>query len=261
MQNFILHKNSKIYFSTKGKGASVVFLHGFLENSTMWNSVADFLSKNNRIICIDLLGHGQTECIGYVHSMENMADAVAAVLKHLRIRKSIVIGHSMGGYVALAFAENNPKKVKGLCLMNSTSSPDEEDRKILRARANKMVQTNFESMVRLSFANLFSEQSKTQFKKEMQLALNEALQTPIQGYIACQEGMRIRPNRIDVLINSDFKKLLIIGKKDPVLNYQELEEEAKETGSDSVTFEEGHMSHIENKTELISALKSFIKKC
>jgi pimeloyl-ACP methyl ester carboxylesterase len=259
MQNFILHKNSKIYFSTKGKGSAIVFLHGFLENSTMWDSVANILSKNNRAICIDLLGHGQTECIGYVHSMENMADAVAAVLKHLRVRKSIVIGHSMGGYVALAFAEKNPKKVKGLCLMNSTSKADDSERKALRARANKMVQTNFESMVRLSFANLFSEQSKTQFKKEMQLALNEALQTPIQGYIACQEGMRIRPNRTGVLKNNDFKKLLIIGKKDPVLNNQELEEEAKETNSDSIIFEEGHMSHIENKEELIDALKQFVK--
>ena len=259
MQNFILHKNAKIYFSTKGKGTAVVFLHGFLENSTMWDSIADILSKNNRVICIDLLGHGQTECIGYLHSMEDMADAVTAVLKYLRVRRSIVIGHSMGGYVALAFAEKNPKKIKGLCLMNSTSKADDSERKALRARANKMVQTNFESMVRLSFVNLFSEQSKMQLKKEMQLALNGALQTPIQGYIAASEGMRIRPNRTDVLINGDFKKLLIIGEKDPVLNYQELEEEAKETNSDSIIFEEGHMSHIENKDELIDALKQFVK--
>lgn len=261
MQNTLTFKKTKISFSTEGKGSAIVFLHGFLENSTMWNSVTKEFSKRNKVICIDLLGHGNTECIGYVHSMEIIAEAVEAVLTHLRIRKAILVGHSMGGYVALAFAEKNPDKVKGLCLMNSTSFADDDERKKLRTRANKMVQTNFESMVRMSFSNLFSEKSRESFKNEMQLALKEALQTPIQGYIACQEGMRIRPNRIAVLENNDFKKLFIIGKKDPVLKYQELVEEAKETNSETVIFEEGHMSHIEDKMELIEALKQFVKSC
>jgi len=94
----------------------------------------------------------------------------------------------------------------------------------------------------------------------MQLALEEALKTPIQGYIACQEGMRIRPNRIAVLKNNDFKKLFIIGKKDPVLKNQELLEESKETKSKAIVFEEGHMSYIENINELIEALNQFVKK-
>ena len=261
MQNTLQFKNTNISFSVEGKGATIVLLHGFLENISMWSSVKTALSKRNKVICIDLLGHGKSECIGYVHSMELMAEAVEAVLKHLRIRKSIVIGHSMGGYVALAFAEKNLSKIKGLCLMNSTSLPDDDERKTLRARANKMIQTNFKNMVRLSFANLFSEKSRNNFKDEMQSALNQAMQTPIQGYIACQEGMRIRPNRIDVLKNNDFKKLFIIGEKDPVLKSQELIEEAKETNSESVVFEEGHMSHIENKTALITTLKKFVKTC
>jgi pimeloyl-ACP methyl ester carboxylesterase len=193
--------------------------------------------------------------------MEIMAEAVEAVLKHLRIRKSIMVGHSMGGYVALAYAEKNSEKIKGFCLMNSTSLADEEDRKALRVRANKMIQTNFKNMVRISFANLFSEESRITYKEEMQLALNEALQTPIQGYIAASEGMRIRPNRIAILKNNNFKKMFIIGEKDPVLKFQELIEEGEETNSDFVVFEEGHMSHIENKTDLITALKQFVKHC
>ena len=260
MQNTLPFKNTNISFSVEGNGAAVVLLHGFLENITMWNSVSRELSKRNKVICIDLLGHGKSECVGYVHSMELMAEAVEAVLKHLRIRKTIVVGHSMGGYVALAFAEKNPTKIKGLCLMNSTSLADDEERKILRARANKMIQTNFKNMVRMSFANLFSEKSRDLFKTEMKLALQEAMQTPVQGYIACQEGMRIRPNRIAVLKNNDFKKLFVIGKEDPVLKYQELEKEVKATNAESVVFEEGHMSHIENKIALITTLKEFVKK-
>ncbi|QOD59860.1 alpha/beta hydrolase [Polaribacter haliotis] len=259
MQKSITFKNANISFSDEGKGTAVVLIHGFLENSTMWKDIIPKISKRNRVITIDLLGHGKTECIGYSHSMELFAETIKAVLQHLKIRKYILVGHSLGGYVALAFAEKNPQKVKGLCLMNSTSNEDDVERKNLRLRANKMIQNNFTNMVRMSFSNLFGEESRTKFKKEMKSALHEALQTPIQGYIAGQEGMRIRPNRNDVLAENDFKKLIIIGKKDPVLNYKISLAEAEKTNSEVVVFNDGHMSHIENKLELIEALKSFVK--
>ena len=261
MQDFIQFKNAKISFSDKGKGTAIVLIHGFLENATMWKNIIPELSKRNRIITIDLLGHGKTACLGYVHSMKLFAETIEAVLKHLRIRKCILVGHSLGGYVALAFAEKHPQKIKGLCLMNSTSIEDDEQRKTLRARANKMIQNNYTNMVRMSFANLFGKNSKTIFKEDMKQALNEALQTPIQGYIAAQEGMRIRPNRSDVLSKNNFKKLIIIGEKDPVLDYNTSINEAKNTNSEFVVFPDGHMSHIENKDELIIALKGFVKNC
>ena len=224
----------------------------------MWKNVVPEISKRNRIVTIDLLGHGKTDCLGYVHSMELFAETIAAVLKELRIRKCILVGHSLGGYIALAFAEKHPQKVKGLCLMNATSNEDTLERKALRLRANKMIANNFRNMVRMSFTNLFGEKSRTTFQSEMELALNEALNTPVQGYIAGQEGMRIRPNRIAVLQENSFQKLIIIGKKDPVLEYETSLEEAEKTNSQAVVFEDGHMSHIENKEELIIALKTFV---
>ncbi len=102
----IQYKETTIFYTDIGKGNTIVLLHGFLENSTMWQRFIPELSKRNRVVCIDLLGHGQTDCLGYIHSMEDMADAVAEVLNHLKIRRSIFIGHSMGGYVAWVFAGN-----------------------------------------------------------------------------------------------------------------------------------------------------------
>ena len=259
MQKSITFKNASIYFSEEGKGNTVVLLHGFLENKTMWKNIVPELSKRNRIVTIDLLGHGKSDCLGYVHSMELFAETIEAVLKHLQIRKCVLVGHSLGGYVALAFAEKHPQKIKGLCLMNATSNEDDDDRKTLRTRANKMIQNNFTNMVRMSFTNLFGEQSRLLFKNEINSALEEALQTPIQGYIAAQEGMRIRVNRNAVLTENDFKKLLIVGEKDPVLNFKSFAEEAKKTGSEIVVFPNGHMPHIENKTPLVATLKNFLK--
>ena len=261
MQKSLTFKNANISFSDQGTGTTVVLIHGFLENATMWKNVIPEISKRNRVVTIDLLGHGKTDCLGYIHTMELFTETIAAVLKELRIRKCILVGHSLGGYIALAFAEKHPQKVKGLCLMNATSNEDTAARKALRLRANKMITSNFRNMVRMSFANLFGPKSKTIFKKEIELAVSEALLTPMQGYIAAQEGMQLRANRNHVLTENSFKKLLIIGKKDPVLDFETSLNEAKKTNSAIVVFQNGHMPHIENKLALNDALREFMKIC
>lgn len=117
----LAYKNININYTDTGKGTAIVLLHGFLENQTMWNSFLPELTKKYRVITVDQLGHGETGCLGYIHTMEDMADAVHAVLQELRIRKVILVGHSMGGYVSLAFAELYPDMVKGIVLQNSSS--------------------------------------------------------------------------------------------------------------------------------------------
>ena len=251
-------KESNVFYEDFGKGSAVVLLHGFLENSTMWKELIPHLTKRNRVITIDLLGHGKTDSLGYIHTMEDMAEAVFTVLKSLRLRKIKIVGHSLGGYVALALTEKHPQMIKSICLMNSTSVEDSPERKTLRLRANKMIQNNFENVVRMSFSNLFGEKNRNLYKEEMKSALREALKTPIQGYIAGQEGMRIRTNRTAILTENEFKKLIIIGEKDPVLNLESSLKEAKRTNSEVVVFPEGHMSHIENAAALYRALRYFV---
>jgi pimeloyl-ACP methyl ester carboxylesterase len=261
MQKSITFKNANISFSDIGKGTAVVLIHGFLENSTMWKNIVPQLSQRNRIIMMDLLGHGHSDCLGYVHSMELFSETVEAVLNHLKIRKYILVGHSLGGYISLALAKKNPNKIKGLCLLNSTSEEDSEERKKLRIRANKMVQNNFESLVKMAVSNLFHSNNLSKFKDEIEGVKKEALKTSVQGYIAANEGMKNRENTNTVLAEGTFKKLLIIGEKDPVLDYETSLKEAERTNADFVVFPDGHMSHIENKTELINVLKAFIKSC
>ena len=258
MEKWLTFKNTKISYTDSGKGPVVVLLHGFLENNHMWNQVIPIISKNKRVLALDLLGHGQSGCLGYIHTMEIMAEAVFAVLKSLRIRKITLIGHSMGGYVSLALAEKNPEMIRGLCLLNSTANSDNQQRKKLRERANKMAQTNLSNIVTMSFINLFSEKSKEIFNSEIQLALSEALQTSLQGYSACQEGMKIRQNRLNVLKNNHFKKLFILGEKDPILPVEKGIKEAEETQAETVILSGGHMSHIENSDKLIRVLNTFI---
>jgi len=256
----LLYKNTQISYSDSGKGTAVVLLHGFLENKTMWNFYVSELSKKNRIITIDLLGHGETESLGYVQTMEENADVVHEVLSKLKIRKAILVGHSMGGYVALAFAELYPEKMKGLVLLNSTSKEDSSERKKNRDRAIKAVKKDYETFIRLSIANLFSEENREILIKEIEAVKIQALKTPLQGIVASLEGMKARKDREFLLHTTTFPKLLIVGKKDPVLNYDENLEQIKNTNVELVTFPDGHMSSIENQEELLSVLADFFKR-
>ncbi|PWA03967.1 alpha/beta fold hydrolase [Flavobacterium psychrotolerans] len=254
-----LYKNSKIAYSDSGKGTAIVLLHGFLENQTMWQEFVPEFSKKYRVITIDLLGHGNTECLGYIHSMEDNADVVHEVLSKLRIRKAVFVGHSMGGYVALAYAELYPEHVKGLVLLNSTSRADSEERKLNRDRAIKVVKKEYTSFVGLSIANLFSEDNRERLADEIEKVKTEALKTPLQGIVASLEGMKTRKDREVLLHFGPYPKMLILGKKDPVLNYEENLEQIENTNAQLVTFPDGHMSTIENKTELKKVLLDFFK--
>ncbi|QSW87154.1 alpha/beta hydrolase [Flavobacterium endoglycinae] len=253
----ILYKNTKISFTDSGEGTAIVLLHGFLENKKMWTDYASFFSQKHRVITIDLLGHGETDSLGYVHEMEDNANVVNAVLESLKIEKAIILGHSMGGYVALAFAELYPEKVEKVVLQNSTSKEDSKEKKTNRTRAIKAVKQNYINFVSLAIANLFSENNRNRLAEEIEKAKIEALKTPLQGIVASLEGMKIRKDREDLLRKNQFPVLLVLGKKDPVLNYEENLSQIEGTNVQLVSFEDGHMSHIENKEELKSVLVDF----
>jgi pimeloyl-ACP methyl ester carboxylesterase len=256
----IFFKKTAISFSDIGKGTAVVLLHGFLENKTMWRELVPSLAEKNRVISIDLLGHGETDCLGYIHSMEENAEIVNAILSHLRIRKAVFIGHSMGGYVALAFAELHINKVKGLVLLNSTALEDSVERKINRDRAIKAVKQNYINFVRMSIANLFSENNRDRLENEIENVKLEALKTPLQGIVASLEGMKIRKDRQFILKETDFPKLLILGEKDGVLLYKDNASQIEATNTELISLPDGHMSHIENKVELEKVIASFLRK-
>ncbi len=253
------YKGININYSSVGKGTAIVLLHGFLENKTMWYPFLPKLSKHHQVVTIDLLGHGETGSLGPVHSMEDMAEAVKAVLMELKIKKSLQIGHSMGGYVALAFAEKYPDELVGLCLMNSTAQADSIEKKINRDRAVKAVMKTKNSFVRISITNLFRPKNRTIFSKELKQVKSEALRMSVDGIAASLKGMKIRKNRTKLFRKLPCKKIMIIGKRDPVLDYDALINQVQDSSISVVEFPDGHMSHIENKEEFLTSILHFIE--
>lgn len=256
----IPYKNIEINYTEQGKGSALIMLHGFLENAAMWQKTANDFSKKFRIIAIDLLGHGKTGCLGYMHSMEDMADAVFAVVSELKLRKVTLIGHSMGGYVSLAFAELYPDKIKSIVLINSTARPDSKERIENRNRAIELIKQNSTMFVNMAINNLFSDEIRPFIQSEIEHTKQEALQTPVQGIIAALEGMKIRIDREVILHFSPYPIALILGTSDPVMPYTETAEQIQNTTVELFSLKGGHMLHIEAPQKLSDSIQNFLKR-
>jgi len=255
----IKFKSINISFSDEGKGKAIVFLHGFLGAKEVWKPFSEMLSKTQRVITIDLLGHGGTDCLSYVHTMEEMAEAVQAVLTHLKLRKYFLVGHSLGGYVSLALAEQNSDNIKGLVMFHSSATADDAKKKYDRDRVVRIVKLNPDLFVNEAVPNLFNTKYKPN-KRGIDLYKKIAFSVSKQGVIAALEGMKDRMDREIVLKFAPYPVLFIIGEKDNILPYKELITQASlsEKGSFLLLKNSGHMGFIEAKEETFKAIKSFV---
>lgn len=254
------YKNTAINYSDSGKGNTILLIHGFLEDATMWKDLTLHLDKRYRVIAVDLLGHGKSDCYGYVHTMEDQADMLFALISELRLRKVSLIGHSMGGYIALAFAELYPDNVRSLILLNSSAQPDSEERKINRDRAIDVVKKNSHVFIRMATQNLFDGEAQNLFADKIEAFTQQALKTPLQGIIAALEGMKIRIDREALLHFSPYPKLIIASEKDTIIPLNDIKSQV--AGAD-VTFEiipGGHVSTIEQAPKIASIISQFLKK-
>lgn len=257
----VFFKNVPVHFTVNGNGRAVVLLHGFLESGNMWRSISNLLSKRFKVVCVDLLGHGNSGNLGYIHGMEDQAKMVKKVLDSLNLRRYVLIGHSMGGYVGLAFAELFPQNIKGLCLLNSTALPDDEEKRINRERTIDAVKAHKDQFIKLAIPNLFSEENRSVFMNEIENLTQDALRISTQGVIAALEGMKIRDDRTAILKENNFPIFFVMSKKDPALNFESLKNQIKNTRVASLVLEDGHMSYIENKEIVESELDQFCKRC
>jgi pimeloyl-ACP methyl ester carboxylesterase len=257
----ILFRNEKIYFSDVGKGRTVVLLHGFLGSKEIWATTVEHLQKHFRVISIDLPGHGKSACYGYIHSMELLARAVKAVMDHLKLKKYILVGHSMGGYAALAFAELFPDNLKGICLFHSTSYADSEEKKRDRTRSVKLVKADANVYTRTTIKNLFGVKHIDKHHREISFAQKIAGKTSKRGIVSSLEGMKDRPNRDIVLSFSEYPVMMIIGRYDAILPMQSLLNQCDFIPSKYVLLLEndGHMGFLENPKVCSKHLKRFCR--
>ena len=259
----ILFNGSKITYSIAGEGSTIVFLHGFLGDSSIWESSSKRLTeKDFQVLGIDLPGHGKSAILQKPLTMELMAEVVKKVLDENHILEATFIGHSMGGYVTLAFAEKHSKYINGLCLFHSTALADDIQKKSDRNRTIALMQKNTTSFIKGAIPFLFAAKNTSKLKPEIQSLVEIAMKGNVEGYLQCLEAMRDRPGREYILEKANFPVHFIIGKYDPVVPWETLQRQSKLAKANSVTILDcGHMGFIEEPEKCLESILNFAKNC
>lgn len=258
-----IFKKGKVAFSDTGKGRVVVLLHGFLGSHEIWEQTITNLSTSYRVIAIDLPGHGGTDNFGYVHSMELIAKCVKTVLDKCRVKRYVLIGHSMGGYAALAFADLFPDNISGICLYHSSAYADSEEKKHDRTRSIKVVKANHKIYTDEVIKNLFASKNLKYLKKELAFATKIAGKTKKQGIIAALEGMKDRIDRRIILGLVEYPIMMVIGEHDNVLPAAQLLEQSEKIQNKQILYLEhdGHMGFLESPKASNKGLRKFLRTC
>lgn len=248
-----------VEYKTAGQGPVVVLIHGFMESARIWRRYSEKLSSKLRVIRINLPGHGKSSVQGDAHSMELMADAVKAVLDHEGVSKAMLVGHSMGGYVSLAFAERYTEKVSAMVLLNSSCFADTKQKKEDRDRSVKAAEAHKMKYITSVIPNLFFERSGVKASKRIVKMVKIATDQPKEGITAALKGMRDRPERSEVLRQAGFPVLIVAGHDDLLIPLEKSQEMAALNNRISLTVLEecGHLAFIEKKKESLKAIQVF----
>lgn len=249
----------EIKYQEYGQGKTIIFLHGFLESSAIWEDFAQELSAEYRIFTIDLPGHGGSGILAEEHSMELMAEEVKNILEIEGVQKILLVGHSMGGYVSLAFAENYPEMLKGLILFHSQAAADSEETKNNRDRMIELVENDKISFIKNFIPELFSPDNRKILKKEIDVLIDTALKTPKEGIIAAIKGMKSRKDRTHVIKSPKFPLMFIAGKHDSRAPLDLILEQVDKSENAVVMIYEdcGHMGYLEARNETLEVIYDF----
>lgn len=259
MSQYIEYRNQNIHYTEQGDGPALVLLHGFTESLEIWNSFSEILSRKFHVVCIDLPGHGRSANLDTVHTMELLAETVHAVLSFCRIKQCVLVGHSMGGYVALAFANLYPGLLKGLVLFHSQADADDEETRHNRDRTIALVKMNRHGFINQFIPDLFAPENHERLSREIEVLKNQAGSISGKGLIAALEGMKLRNGWRELLLQLNIPVYFIAGKKDTRIPFLKvLEQLALPKHAEALLLENvAHMGYLEAPEITLAAIRDF----
>jgi pimeloyl-ACP methyl ester carboxylesterase len=279
MEKTFYYQQFAIQYSDGGTGIPVFLIHGFGEDSQIFNHQAAFLREHCRLIIPDLPGTRQSQPIGpnfndqILHglpaSIDALADTIAALAEHLSVEKYILLGHSMGGYITLALAEKHPEKLFAFGLIHSSAFADTEDKKTTRRKGIEFIgkQGGF-AFLQTAIPGLFFRSFKEKHPGQI-AALIEQFNPQKTGrttldatLTAYYEAMIARPDRTDVLRSSKVPVLFIIGTEDKAVPMDDMLQQSHlpQVAYVHIHANTAHMSMLEDADSLGNELLNFINQ-
>ncbi|GGF95709.1 alpha/beta fold hydrolase [Paenibacillus abyssi] len=242
-------------------GGTVILLHGYCGSSAYWEKVLPYLQAAGRIIALDMRGHGASFAPeDEIYAIEDFADDVKLLMDHLKIERACIIGHSLGGYVALAAAERFPQRLNGFALVHSTAHSDSEAAKENRDKAAQTIRgEGIRVFVDGLVPKLFAPDHVEKMALEVARIKEIGYATSVHAAAATALGMKERQDRNAVLRETELPVLLLAGEEDKVIPPERTFSATEEHISTVVLEHAGHMGMVEAAPELASALDRFIR--
>lgn len=259
----VTRNDSVMHYTVTGKGFPVVLIHGFGEDSSIWNRQVDFLKDHCMLLIPDLPGTGASLNKGDELSIESMAADIKAMLDKENIHRCLVFGHSMGGYIALAFAELYKSYLAGFGLVHSTAYADNEEKKKNRQRGIEMIeQYGGYAFLKNSIANLFGNAFKTAAPETVAALIEKSKDFSNRALQQYYQAMMLRKDRTNVLRNTTLPVLIIAGTEDVAAPISDVLEQAALSEHIQLHVLEGvgHMGMLEATTLLNQYLLDFVQQ-
>lgn len=249
-------EGSNICYSDQGEGDVIVLLHGFCGSSEYWEKVIPLLTANYRVIAPDLRGHGASDAPLGAYTIEQMADDVLSVLNALEIPDCYLLGHSLGGYITLSFAQRYASRLKGFGLIHSSGYPDSEEAKENRLKSVSMIQNEgIFAFIDQLVPGLFAPGAAPLLPER---AKEIGYKTPPQGAVGAAMAMRERPDRRDVISATALPVLLVAGAEDSKVSAERTFTSDNANITKATISGVGHMSMLEAPEHLVQIIKDFV---
>ena len=259
--NFLFFKGKKIHYKDEGEGITLVLLHGYLESIEIWKDFSEYLTEHFRVIRLDLPGHGMSELLEKVQTMEETARVLKALTDHLELKKFFLIGHSLGGYVSLSFLDSFPEYLTGFCLFHSHPLADTQQIIEKREKEIGFIQSGRKDLLyNVNIPNAFANDNLDKCNEKIEFAKKIARDTSDEGIIATLKGMMVRKNYVDLLANTELPFLWILGEKDNYIPFTEIQDKVKMPvrGKLCALKNSGHQGFMEEKNIALTAIVNFI---
>ena len=263
-EKFLMAGSTALHIADSGVGDKcVVLLHGYLESMYVWDDFTSLLTPSVRVITVDIPGHGISEIKGEVHTMDMIADVLHEMINSLGIEKVTMVGHSMGGYVSLAFCARYPEQLEGLVLLSSSPNPDTDEKKENRRREIALVRAGKKDVLaRVAPETGFAPHNRKRLKSYIDDLVECVHITEDDGIVALLGGMIERVDQNEMLRKCSVPQLFIMGKHDAYIPVAAAETIIANNPQAQVAWLEnsGHMGFIEEPEACAEALLKFVLK-
>lgn len=225
MEFFSICNGIPVHISDSKKGDKVLLLlHGYLETLYVWQDFLTKLPPNIRIISIDLPGHGLSGTHQTENSLEFCADVISDVLKICDVKSCYIMGHSMGGYIAIECVKKYPDLFTGLVLMHSTPYPDSAEKIKDRDREIALIkQAKLPAIAKMGIPKMFAPENQRKFDEKI-FEIVELTEThDPEGIVASIKGLKSRPDNLPTLLSTKTPILMFFGANDYHLTNEKAE--------------------------------------